>query len=78
MGALEIVADKEKKAPHAPHLDVSERIAQQAARNGLICRPLGPAIVLAPPFIIQKSEIDEMFRLLRLTLDQVHSDLSRV
>ena len=78
MGALEIVAHKDTKAPHAPHLDVSERIAQQALRNGLICRPLGPAIVLAPPFIIQKSEIEELFRLLRLTLDQVHADLSRM
>jgi adenosylmethionine-8-amino-7-oxononanoate aminotransferase len=78
MGALEIVADKETKAPHAPSLDVSERIASQALRNGLICRPLGSAIVLAPPFIIQKSEIEELFRLLRLTLDQVQADLARM
>ncbi|GAB2176611.1 aminotransferase [Dongia sp. agr-C8] len=75
MGALEIVADKETKVAHAPALDVSERIARQALRNGLICRPLGPAIVLAPPFIIEEGEIAELFRLLRLTLDEVHRDL---
>jgi adenosylmethionine-8-amino-7-oxononanoate aminotransferase len=78
MGALEIVADKETKVSHAPQLDVSERIASQALRNGLICRPLGPAIVLAPPFIIQKGELDELFRLLRATLDQVQADLARL
>lgn len=77
MGALEIVANKEMKTSHAPNFDVSERIARQALRNGLICRPLGPAIVLAPPFIIEKKEIADLFRLLRLTLDQVQEELPK-
>jgi hypothetical protein len=34
------------RRPHAPNLDVSERIARQALRNGLICRPLGPAMMV--------------------------------
>ena len=38
--------------------------------NGLICRPLGPAIVLCPQFIITKSQIDEMFDSLHITLKQ--------
>lgn len=75
MGALEMVSDRKTKQPFSGHLDVSERISRQALKNGLICRPLGQAIVLAPPFIITKDEIQALFATLRLTLDQVHATL---
>ena len=39
--------------------------------NGLICRPLGPAIVLCPQFIITKNQIDEIFDSLHKTIKQV-------
>lgn len=77
MGALEMVADKKSKAPYPGSLDVSERVSRQALKNGLICRPLGQAIVLAPPFIINKQQVNDLFMLLRLTLDQVHEGLPR-
>jgi 4-aminobutyrate---pyruvate transaminase len=75
MGALELVADKGAKLPYPPDLEVSERVAAQAQRNGLICRPLGQAVVLAPPFVITETQIDELFAILRRTLDQVHAGL---
>lgn len=77
MGALEMVADKKSKEPFAGHLDVSERVARQALKNGLICRPLGQSIVLAPPFIISEGQIGELFGILRKTLDEVHADISK-
>ena len=75
MGALEMVANKQSKAPFAGNLDVSERVSRQALRNGLICRPLGQAVILAPPFIIAEQQIDELFSILRRTLDEVHSGI---
>ena len=75
MGALEMVADKRAKTPFASELDVSERVARQALKNGLVCRPLGQAVVLAPPFIITPAEIDELFDILRRTLDEVYAGL---
>jgi adenosylmethionine-8-amino-7-oxononanoate aminotransferase len=77
MGALEMVADKKSKDPFAGHLDASERVSRQALKNGLICRPLGQSIVLAPPFIITERQIGELFGILRKTLDEVHADISR-
>lgn len=77
MGALEMVADRQAKTSYAPNLNVSERVAQRALKNGLICRPLGPAIVLAPPFIITKHQVDELFTMLRRTLDEVYADLPK-
>jgi adenosylmethionine-8-amino-7-oxononanoate aminotransferase len=78
MGALEMVADKRTKAAFDGRLDVSERVARQALRNGLICRPLGSAVVLAPPFIITETQIDELFTMLRRTLDEVWAELAPV
>ncbi len=77
MGALEMVADKQTKQAYPGSFDVSERIARQALKNGLICRPLGQAVVLAPPFIITEPQIEELFTILRRTLDQVHAGLPK-
>ena len=73
-----MVADKRTKAAFDGRLDVSERVAGQALRNGLICRPLGGAVVLAPPFIITETQIDELFAMLRRTLDEVWAELAPV
>jgi 4-aminobutyrate--pyruvate transaminase len=75
MGALDIVGDKATKQPYPPELEVSERIAIQAMKNGLIVRPIGTAVVLAPPFIAQKADIEELFSILKRTLDEVHASL---
>lgn len=75
MGALEMTSNKATKEPFPGHLGVSERVARQALKNGLICRPLGQAIVLAPPFIITESEIAELFAILRRTLDEVYAGI---
>lgn len=71
MGALEIVGDKERKTPFPPEQPVAEQIANTALENGLICRPVGQSIVVAPPFIITKDQIDELFDKLGKTIEQV-------
>ena len=68
MAALEMVKDKNTKEPFESHLNMGDKVANMSIDNGLICRPLGPAIVLCPQFIINKSQIDEMFDSLHNTL----------
>lgn len=75
MGALEVVADKTTKAAFPGELGISERIANTSIDNGLICRPLGAAIVLGPPFIITRHEIDQVFSILEKTIAQVFADV---
>ncbi len=70
MAALEMVKEKETKTPFESHLNMGDRIANMSIDNGLICRPLGPAIVLCPQFIITKNQIDEMCDSLQSTLKQ--------
>ncbi|WP_308915256.1 aminotransferase [Jannaschia sp. LMIT008] len=76
MGALEAVKDKATKTPWDGHLSVSERIANTCTDHGLICRPLGQAIVLCPTFVMTDAEMDEMFTKLKAALDQVFDGLT--
>ncbi|MEL7182693.1 MAG: aminotransferase [Pseudomonadota bacterium] len=76
MGALEAVKDKANKTPWDSHLSVSERIANTCTDHGLICRPLGQSVVLCPPFIMDDTQMDEMFTKLSAALDQVFDGLA--
>ena len=70
MAALEMVKDKKTKEPFDGNLNMGDKVANMSIDNGLICRPLGPAIVLCPQFIITKDQIDEMFDSLHKTIKQ--------
>ena len=76
MGALEAVRDRATRAPFEPGLSVGERIANACADRGLICRPLGPAIVLCPPFILSEAEMDAMFDALDDALGAVFAEIT--
>ncbi len=63
---LEIVEDRERKAPFPPILRIPEKIKATAFDSGLICYPMsgtidgknGAHILLAPPFIMEDAHID--------------------
>ncbi len=75
MGALEAVKDKDSKTPFDGHLSVSERIANACTDQGLICRPLGQAIVLCPAFTLTPAQMDEMFDKLEKAIDGVFAEV---
>ena len=76
MGAVEAVADKTTKEPFPGDLSVSERIANACTDRGLICRPLGQAVVLCPPFIMTDAQMDEMFSKLSDALHAVFREVA--
>ncbi|MFW6115688.1 MAG: aspartate aminotransferase family protein [Chloroflexota bacterium] len=73
MWGVEIVADRESKAPFPPDRHVAHQIANAAFDRGLIVYPgsgcvdgtAGDHLTLGPPFIITEDQIDEMVWLLR-------------
>jgi len=77
MGALELVQDKKTKANFPGDANVGERIAQAARERGLIIRPLGGSLVMAPPFIITEAQIAEMFEITKAALDEVAKAVGR-
>ncbi|HHF2877830.1 TPA: aspartate aminotransferase family protein [Vibrio diabolicus] len=76
---IELVAEKESKAPLSKATLADKRIKRRAMENGLMCYPMGGTIdgvnghhiLLAPPFIIQSHHIDELVGKLSLTLKEV-------
>ncbi|WP_282168402.1 aspartate aminotransferase family protein [Ruegeria atlantica] len=65
---LELVADRETKTPFDPAHGVAGKIKKAALAEGLICYPMagtrdgrvGDHVLLAPPFIIEDTQIDEL------------------
>ncbi|MBN9443709.1 aspartate aminotransferase family protein [Bosea sp. (in: a-proteobacteria)] len=65
---IEIVADKETKAPFDPMLKMHARIKKEAMARGLMSYPmdgtidgrLGDHVLLAPPYIVGPDEIDQI------------------
>jgi adenosylmethionine-8-amino-7-oxononanoate aminotransferase len=63
---LEMVADRQTKTPFDPALKIAAKIKRNAMATGLICYPgsgtidghKGDHVLLAPPFIINESEMD--------------------
>ncbi|WP_250523471.1 MULTISPECIES: aspartate aminotransferase family protein [unclassified Caballeronia] len=72
LGAVELVADKQKRTRFDPSLDLSNRIFAAAYRNKIIFRAFGDNILgFAPALCITESEMQQMIKRVRKTLDDV-------
>jgi len=65
---IEVVEDRETKAPFDPNLKLHAKIKKAAFEAGLICYPMGGTVdgqkgdhvLLAPPFILTEDQVDEL------------------
>ena len=73
--AVELVKDRDTKAPFDPEDRIVERLNESFKRNGLILRVAGPVIHIGPPLCITKSEVDEIIHALDLSLWELEGDL---
>ncbi len=84
--ALELVADRETKAPFAPELGMNGRVKKATFERGLACYPVGGTIdgvcgdhvLLAPPYIATEDEIETIADLLAIGLDDALRALPRL
>ena len=80
--ALELVADRATKAPFDPALRLHARVKARACARGLMTYPMGGTIdgrhgdhiLLAPPFIVDADDIDEIVRRLGDAIDAAIAD----
>lgn len=79
LGALEFVADRERKARLDPALKVGARISKAARDRGLIARamPHGEILGFAPPLVTTREEIDEIVTIAEKAVRQVMDELAR-
>jgi adenosylmethionine-8-amino-7-oxononanoate aminotransferase len=76
---VELVADRASKAPFDAKLRVHARVKNEALKAGLMCYPMGGTldgaqgdhVLLAPPFIVEEGQLDELVSKLGTALDGV-------
>ncbi|MDF8357558.1 aspartate aminotransferase family protein [Ensifer adhaerens] len=69
IGTLELVADKESRAPFDPALAVAAHAGRRAQVHGVITRAMGDNFTLCPPLIITADEIRDLFQRVGRALD---------
>ena len=77
--AIELVADRASKRPFDPKLRVHARIKRAALDAGLLCYPMGGTldgsqgdhVLVAPPFILEEGQLDEL-------VDKLHSAITSI
>ena len=80
---IELVADRDTKAPYDPALRLFSRVRERSFENGLICLPnggnvdgvRGDQIILSPPYTATRAELDEIVDKLALSLREVRETL---
>tara|TARA_B110001469_G_scaffold106405_1_gene106204 strand:- start:1323 stop:1820 length:498 start_codon:yes stop_codon:yes gene_type:complete len=70
MGAIELVQDKANHANYPKELGIGGICRDYALANGLVMRAVGDSMIMCPPLIISKLEIDELMEKTKLSLDQ--------
>ena len=75
MAGLVLVTDKKKKIGFDPDLGVGMMCRVHCFREGVIMRAVGDRMIIAPPLIISKAEIDLMIALIRRCLDLTAEEL---
>jgi len=69
MGALQLVKDKRSGEPFDKALEVGMVCRGHCFGNGLIMRAVADRMIIAPPLVITRAQIDEMVALIRQCLD---------
>ena len=76
---IELVRNRETKEPFPKNLNIAGKIKKKALDLGLICYPMqgtvdgvvGDHILIAPPFIINENEMNEISQKLKTTIEYI-------
>ena len=78
MAGLVLVKDKASRTVFPAELSVGMVCRGHCFANGLIMRAVGDRMIIAPPLIITRPQIDELMGLIRLALDKTLADARRL
>jgi putrescine aminotransferase len=74
MGAVQLVQDRATGRPFPAAHEVGMVCRGHCFGNGLIMRAVGDRMIVAPPLVITRAQIDEMMALIRRCLDLTLTD----
>jgi 4-aminobutyrate--pyruvate transaminase len=76
IGALELVEDKASRKNFDPARGVAAKVVEAMQRHGVVGRAMtNDSLAFSPPLIISESELDELFGVVRVALDEVAGSL---
>lgn len=83
MQAMEFVTDRDSKETFAPDTQLWQKLQKTAMTHGLMCYPnqgtvdgvKGDHVILAPPYIINEAQIDELVEKLEKSVTEVFNQL---
>jgi putrescine aminotransferase len=75
VAGLVLVKDKVTKATFEPDLGVGMMCRAHCFKNGLIMRAVGDRMIIAPPLVMTRAQIDEMMALIHTCLDATLAQL---
>ena len=72
---IELVADRETRAPFADDVHIADRLNERFKKYGLILRMSGNIISIGPPICITQGEVDEIVHALDVSLWEVEGEM---
>jgi len=76
MAAVQLVRDKSKRVPFQASDEPAIKCREACLQHNLIARAVEQAMVLSPPLVITRAQLDEMIGKLRLGLDDAARQLA--
>ena len=78
VAGLVLVQDKASRRPFPAELEVGMICRGHCFGNGLVMRAVGDRMIIAPPLIMTRADVDELLHLVQKALDLTLVDLQRL
>ncbi len=75
MSGIEMVSDKAARTAFTRSSDIPQRVAREAYQRGAMVRISGPNMILSPPLVIAREEIDHLVDILEASFAAVDASL---
>ena len=75
IAGIELVRNRESRQQYPPEMGLCAHIANATLMQGVVIRPTGNSLVITPPFIVEKAQIDRLVSALVTALDQIYGQL---
>ncbi len=75
MSGIEMVSDKAARTAFTRSSDIPQRVAREAYQRGAMVRISGPNMILSPPLVITREEIDHLVDILEASFAAVDASL---
>jgi putrescine aminotransferase len=77
LGAMELVADKPSRRRFAGAGATGTRCRDLSVAHGLVMRAVGDTMIISPPLVISREEVDELVVRARMALDALAAEKAR-